>query len=137
MRWGGFASNAESFDASFFGITPREAARMDPQQRWLAEVTWEAIEDAGLPPERISGTRTGVFIGISHSDFPGLIGERHSIDGYINSGSALSIAANRLSFLFNFRGPSLAVDTACSSSMVALHLAAQSLRSGECSYAIV
>jgi len=137
-RWGGFASNAEAFDASFFGIAPREAARMDPQQRWLAEVTWEAIEDAGLAPERISGTRTGVFVGISHSDYPNLvISDRLSIDGYLNSGSALSIAANRLSFLFNLRGPSLAVDTACSSSMVALHLAAQSLRSGESRYAIV
>lgn len=136
-RWGGFVSNPESFDASFFGIAPREAARMDPQQRWLAEVAWEAIEDAGLPPERLAGTRTGVFVGISHSDYPTLMNDRLAIDRYVNSGSALSIAANRLSFMFDFRGPSMAVDTACSSSLVALHLAARSLRSGDCTAAVV
>jgi len=136
-KWGGFVSNADAFDAAFFGIAPREAARMDPQQRWLAEVTWEAIENAGLPPERLAGSRTGVFVGISHSDYATLLNDLQAVDGYVNSGVALSIAANRLSFLFDFRGPSMAVDTACSSSLVALHLAAQSLRSGDCTYAIV
>lgn len=137
-RWGGFVENVDAFDAAFFGIAPREAARIDPQHRWLAEVTWEAIEDAGLPPEQLSGSRTGVFIGIATNDYPMLHRQQAlSIDGYVNIGGALSIAANRLSFLFNFRGPSLAVDTACSSSLVALHLAARSLWSGECDYTLV
>ena len=137
-RWGGFVDNADMFDAAFFGIAPREAARMDPQQRWLAEVTWEAIEDAALPPEQLTGTRTGVFLGISSCDYATLVRKDvWLLDGYVNLGSALCIAANRLSYLFNFRGPSFAVDTACSSSLVALHLAAQSLWSGECDYAVV
>jgi acyl transferase domain-containing protein/predicted amino acid dehydrogenase/short-subunit dehydrogenase len=137
-RWGGFVDNVNAFDAAFFGIAPREAARIDPQQRWLAEVAWEAIEDAGLPVEQLAGTRTGVFVGISHSDYPMLHrNDIRAIDGYSNIGSALSIAANRLSYLFNLRGPSFAVDTACSSGLVALHLAARSLASGECDYAIV
>jgi acyl transferase domain-containing protein/NADPH:quinone reductase-like Zn-dependent oxidoreductase/NADP-dependent 3-hydroxy acid dehydrogenase YdfG/acyl carrier protein len=137
-RWGGFVANATAFDAAFFGIAPREAARLDPQHRWLMEVTWEAMEDAGLQPEQLSGTKTGVFVGISTHDYIALLRQQiHLVDGYVNIGSALCIAANRLSFLFNFRGPSFAVDTACSSSLVALHLAAQSLRSGECDYAVV
>lgn len=137
-RWGGFVEHAEAFDAAFFGIAPREAACMDPQHRWLLETVWEAIEDAGLPPARLAATRTGVFIGISHSDYPSLHRrDSSSIDRYTNIGSALSIAANRLSYLLDLRGPSLAVDTACSSSLVALHLAARSLWSHECDYAIV
>jgi acyl transferase domain-containing protein/acyl carrier protein len=137
-RWGGFVSNVDMFDAAFFGLAPREAARIDPQHRWLAEVTWEAIEDAGIPPEQLAGSKTGVFIGISHADYPTLHRlDTLSIDGYVNIGGALSIAANRLSYLFNLRGPSLAVDTACSSSLVGLHLAAQSLWSGECDYTLV
>jgi acyl transferase domain-containing protein len=114
-RWGGFVGNADMFDAAFFGIAPREATRMDPQQRWLAEVTWEAMEDAGLPPEQLAGTRTGVFLGISACDYFNLLRqETHLFDGYSNIGNALCIAANRLSFLFDLRGPSFAVDTACS-----------------------
>jgi acyl transferase domain-containing protein/NADP-dependent 3-hydroxy acid dehydrogenase YdfG/acyl carrier protein len=137
-RWGGFVENADAIDAAFFGMAPREAARLDPQHRWLMEVTWEAIEDAGLPPEQLSGTRTGVFLGISTHDYLALLRQEiHLVDGYVNIGSALCIAANRLSFLFNLRGPSFAVDTACSSSLVALHLAAQSLRLGECDYVVV
>jgi acyl transferase domain-containing protein len=137
-RWGGFVDNADSFDAAFFGIAPREAAGVDPQHRWLLETTWEAIEDAGLPPEKLSGSRTGVFVGISHSDYPTLARrDASSIDRYTNIGSALSIAANRLSYLFDLRGPSYAVDTACSSSLAALHLAARSLWSGECDHAMV
>ena len=137
-RWGGFVGNAEMVDAAFFGMAPREAARLDPQHRWLMEVTWEAIEDAGIPPEQLAGTRTGVFVGISSHDYLSLLGQDlHLLDGYANIGSALCIAANRLSFLFNLRGPSFAVDTACSSSLVALHLAAQSLSAGESDYALV
>ena len=137
-RWGGFVSNTDQFDAAFFGIAPREASHMDPQHRWLAEVAWEAIEDAGLPPERLAASRTGVFVGISSTDFPMLHNrDPRAIDGYSNIGSTLSIAANRLSYLFNFRGPSLSVDTACSSSLVALHLATGSIWSGEIDHAIV
>ena len=137
-RWGGFVGNEDSFDAGFFGIAPREAARFDPQHRWLAEVVWEAIEDAGLPPEQLAGTRTGVVVGISATDYTTLLRQDSLLlDGYVNIGSALCIAANRLSYFFNLRGPSFAVDTACSSSLVALHLAAQSLWSGESDYAVV
>jgi acyl transferase domain-containing protein len=137
-RWGGFVENVDKFDAAFFGISPREASQMGPQHRWLLETAWEAIEDAGVPPEQLAGSRTGVFIGISHPDYP-MLHRRDptSMDGYTNIGNALSIAANRLSYLLDFRGPSLAIDTACSSSMVALHLAARSLQSGECDYAVV
>jgi acyl transferase domain-containing protein len=137
-RWGGFVNNADAFDAAFFGISPREAACMDPQHRWLLETGWEALEDAGLPPEALAGSRTGVFVGISHSDYPLLhLRDIPSIDRYTNIGSALSIAANRLSYLLDLKGPSFAVDTACSSSLVALHLAARTLWAGECDYALV
>jgi acyl transferase domain-containing protein/NADP-dependent 3-hydroxy acid dehydrogenase YdfG/acyl carrier protein len=137
-RWGGFVGNVDAFDATFFGISPREASRIAPQQRWLLETAWEAIEDAGMPPEQLAGSRTGVFIGISHPDYP-MLHRRNAMgmDGYTNLGNALSVAANRLSYLLDFRGPSLAIDTACSSSLVALHLAVRSLQSGECDYAIV
>ncbi|HEX8967755.1 MAG TPA: beta-ketoacyl synthase N-terminal-like domain-containing protein, partial [Chloroflexota bacterium] len=137
-RWGGFLDDISGFDASFFGISQREAVRMDPQQRLLLEVAWEALEDAGLDPTALAGTPTGVFVGISSNDY----GQRQFStldlsDPYAGTGNALSIAANRLSYVFGFHGPSLAVDTACSSSLVALHLACRSLRDGECGLAIV
>ena len=102
---------------------------MDPQQRLLLEVTWEAFEDAGVPPELWAGRAAGVFVGISTYDYGALqhAASDRIADGYANTGSALSIAANRLSYLLDFRGPSLAVDTACSSSLAAVHLACQSL----------
>ena len=123
-RWGGFLEQVDRFDANFFGISPREASRMDPQQRLLLEVTWEALQDAGLVPERLAGTETGVFIGIATNDYGRLQwNDLERIDAYAGTGNALSIAANRISYLFDFRGPSLAIDTACSSSLVAVHLA--------------
>jgi len=129
---GGFLEDVERFDASFFGVTPREAEIMDPQQRLLLEVAWEAIESAGIPAERLAGSRTGVFIGISNLDYLRLqAGRSSSTDPYAGTGNALSIAANRLSYLFDLRGPSWAVDTACSSSLVAVHQACESLRAGE------
>jgi natural product biosynthesis luciferase-like monooxygenase protein len=136
-RWGGFLEQVDQFDPYFFGISPREAARMDPQQRLLLEVAWEALEDAGQAPERLDGTRTGVFIGISNYDYGQLqfIDPKLS-DPYAGTGGALSIAANRLSYVFGFRGPSMAIDTACSSSLVAVHLACQSLYNGECELAL-
>ncbi|QRO01345.1 amino acid adenylation domain-containing protein [Archangium violaceum] len=136
-RWGGFLEDIDSFDPAFFNISPREAARMDPQQRLLLEVTWEALEDAGQPPEGLAGTKAGVFIGISSNDY-GLLQLSSDIwaDAYAGTGNALSIAANRISYLLDLRGPSLAVDTACSSSLVALHLACRSLRAGESTVAL-
>jgi acyl transferase domain-containing protein/acyl carrier protein len=139
-RWGGFLDEIENFDAEFFGIAPYEAAEIDPQQRLLLEVAWRAFEDSGLPIERLSGQETGVFIGISTNDYlhlqikqsPGM--ERYN--AYSGLGNANSISANRLSYIFNLRGPSLAVDTACSSSLTALHLAVQSLRRHECTTAV-
>lgn len=136
-RWGGFLDGVAAFDAPFFRISPREAARMDPQQRLLLEASWEALEDAGQVPETLAGSRTGVFVGIANSDASRLhLHDPHGIDVHTNTGSAYSIAANRLSYVYDFRGPSLAIDTACSSSLVAVHLACQSLRSGESTLAL-
>src|SRR5262249_15108270 len=127
----------DRFDAAFFGIAPREAARMDPQQRLLLEVTWEALEDAGLVESELAGTSVGVFIGIAANDYAMLQGEDPArIDLHSATGNALSIAANRLSYTFDWHGPSVAVDTACSSSLVAVHLACQALRQGDATLAV-
>src|SRR5712692_889292 len=135
--WGGFLEQVDQFDPHFFGISPREAARMDPQQRLLLEVAWEALEDAGQVSERLVGTQTGVFIGISTNDYSRIqLNDPSRIDAYAGTGNALSIAANRISYLFDFRGPSIAIDTACSSSLVAVHLACCSLRNGESTLAL-
>ncbi|HEX8967761.1 MAG TPA: polyketide synthase, partial [Chloroflexota bacterium] len=139
-RAGGFIRQADRFDHSFFGIAPREAAAMDPQQRLLLEVTWEALEDAGQPPHGLIGSRTGVFVGISTTDYAQLgarDGDATAIDAYSGTGTAFSVAAGRISYVLGFRGPCLAVDTACSSSLVALHNACQSLRLGESDVALV
>ncbi len=138
VHWGGYLVAVDQFDPLCFGISPREATRMDPQQRLLVELAWEALEDAGVLPERLADSATGVFVGIATHDYSTL--QREAPDGldiYASTGSAASIAANRISYLLNLHGPSLTVDTACSSSLVALHLACQSLRSGECSLALV
>ena len=136
-RFGGFIDHVDQFDAHFFGISPREAARMDPQQRVLLEVAWEALEDAGQVRDRLAGTNTGVFIGISNNDYGRIqFNDVNRIDAYAGTGNALSIAANRISYVFDFHGPSLAVDTACSSSLVAVHQACNSLRSGESTLAL-
>jgi myxalamid-type polyketide synthase MxaE and MxaD len=138
-RWGGFLSGVDRFDPRFFGISPREAARMDPQQRLLLEVAYEALEDAGEPLEALDGAPTGVFVGMHNyaDDYTRLqLADPAAIDTYTGTGTAQSIAANRLSYVFGFRGPSLALDTACSSSLVAVHLAVQSLRRGECELAL-
>jgi 8-amino-7-oxononanoate synthase len=132
-RWGGFLDQVDQFDPTFFGITPREANSIDPQQRLILEVAWEALEDAGQIPQALSGSKTGVFIGISSHDYSSLM---ISDDPYTLTGNVSCIAANRISYVFNFRGPSLAVDTACSSSLVAVHLACQSLWNGESTLAL-
>ncbi|MFJ8579618.1 SDR family NAD(P)-dependent oxidoreductase [Micromonospora sp. NPDC093277] len=136
-RWGGFLDRIDRFDPHFFGISAHEAARMDPQQRLLAEVTWEALEDAGVVAEDLAGSATGVFIGIATNDYGQLtFQDLDRVDAYTGTGNAFSIAANRLSYLFDLRGPSLAVDTACSSSLVAVHQAVDSLTRGDCTLAV-
>ncbi|UQS27201.1 acyltransferase domain-containing protein [Amycolatopsis thermalba] len=137
-RRGGFLDDALGFDAAFFGITPREAEAMDPQQRLLLEVAWEALEHAGIPPSSLRGTRTGVFVGLSASEYGYLtMTDVSAIDAWSGTGAAASIAANRLSYLLDLRGPSLTIDTACSSSLVAVHQAVQSLQRGEIGAALV
>ena len=136
-RYGGFISQVDRFDNAFFGIPEREARGIDPQQRLLLELAWEALEDAGLPPASLRGSQTGVFIGICGSDYGLLLSSDLRItDAYVGTGTSLSIAANRISFTFDFHGPSIAVDAACSSSLVATHLACRSLRSGEADIAL-
>ncbi|MGP1384403.1 MAG: aminotransferase class III-fold pyridoxal phosphate-dependent enzyme [Thainema sp.] len=134
--WGGFLSEIDQFDADFFGISPREAEQIDPQQRLLLEVTWEGLEQAAIAPSTLAGSNTGVFIGISHSDYRHALQQQGTPNPYSGTGTALCIAANRISYRLNLRGPSLAVDTACSSSLMAVHLACQSLKTGECGLAI-
>jgi acyl transferase domain-containing protein/acyl carrier protein len=133
----GFIERIEHFDAEFFGISPREARLMDPQQRLLLEVAWECLERAGYSPQSLVGQTTGVFIGAARGEYAQLVA--HSSEAaapHAQSGSATSLVATRLSYLLNLSGPSLSVDTACSSSLVAVHLACQSLRSGECDVAL-
>ncbi|MGH6654242.1 MAG: beta-ketoacyl synthase N-terminal-like domain-containing protein, partial [Actinocrinis sp.] len=136
-RHGGFIDHVDRFDARFFGISAREAERMDPQQRILLETAWHTLDDAAIAPTSLAGTDTGVFVGISSHDYSELQMTRlDAVDIHGATGNAHSIAANRLSYLLDLRGPSIAVDTACSSSLAAIHLACQSLRLGECSVAL-
>ena len=136
--WGGFIEGVDLFDPQFFGITPRETQKMDPQQRFLLEVSWEALENAGIAADKLAGSSTGVFIGLSSNDYSQLrLHYGTPIDAYAGTGNAHSIAANRLSYFLDLRGPSLTVDTACSSSLVAVHLACKSLKQGECDRALV
>ena len=136
-RWGGFLDQVNQFDPEFFGIAPREAAYIDPQQRLLLEVIWEALEDGGQVPSQLSGTQTGVFVGLSTHDYGQLLLRGPEVvDTYTNTGVASTMVANRVSYLLNFRGPSLVIDTACSSSLVAIHLACQSLWQQESTLAL-
>lgn len=139
-RYGGFLQHIDQFDPQFFGISPREAVSMDPQQRLVLEVSWEAIERAGLAPDTLSGSQTGVFLGASTYDYSLLSlkapGALQHPDLYNVTGSAMNIIAGRLSYTLGLRGPSMVVDTACSSALVAVHLACQSLRAGECDLAV-
>ncbi|TDD30070.1 SDR family NAD(P)-dependent oxidoreductase [Actinomadura sp. KC06] len=136
-RLGGFLGDIAEFDAQFFGITPREAAVMDPQQRLVLEVAWEAFEHAGIAPASLRGSRTGVFVGVSAPEYAALTAsDLVSLEPFTATGAALGIIANRLSYLLDLRGPSMIVDTACSSSLVATHLAVRALRSGEADAAL-
>ncbi|GGO95486.1 type I polyketide synthase [Wenjunlia tyrosinilytica] len=138
-REGGFLTDIDRFDAEFFGISPREAREMDPQQRLLLEVSWQAMEDAGVPRERWHGSRTSVHMGILGSDYLLLhtkAAGTETIDPYFASGKEFSFAAGRIAYTFGLHGPTMSVNTACSSSLVAVHLACQSLRSGEADTAL-
>ncbi|MBP5971591.1 SDR family NAD(P)-dependent oxidoreductase [Brasilonema sp. CT11] len=138
-KYGGFLDWADQFDAQFFRISPREATYTDPQQRILLEETWKALENAGIDPESLGGTQTGVFVGIFSHDYELLQvknNQEKDFDAYFGTGNSASIAAGRLSYFFGCTGPAIAVDTACSSSLVAVHLACQSLRNGECDLAL-
>ncbi|HEY8981037.1 MAG TPA: aminotransferase class I/II-fold pyridoxal phosphate-dependent enzyme [Streptomyces sp.] len=135
--FGGFLDRIDEFDARFFGMSAREAVRTDPQQRLLLETAWQTVEDAGLDPTGLAGGATGVFVGISSHDYAERPMSRpDAVDVQSVAGNAHSIAANRLSYTLDLRGPSLALDTACSSSLVAVHLACESLRRGECDTAL-
>ena len=136
-RWGAFLSDIDAFDAEFFEISPREAVKMDPQQRLLLEVAHEALEHAGIPVNALRHSMTGVFAGACLGEYGFLAStDLTQVDAWSGTGGALSIIANRLSYVFDLRGPSVTVDTACSSSLVAVHMACQSLRAGEADLAL-
>ncbi len=140
-RWGGFLSQVDGFDPLFFNISPREAERMDPQQRLFLETAWEALENAGLATDKLAGTQTGVFTAMAVVNYDQLlyknVTDLTQISAYDGLGTTLSLASSRLSYLLDLKGPSLAIETACSSSLVAVHLACQSLRTGESNLCIV
>lgn len=137
-RMGGFLEEVDKFDTYFFGMSPRETLKTDPQQRLAAEVSWEALENAAIDPKDLAGSQTGVFLGITNNDYARIVerGGFEFIDAYHLTGNCLNFAAGRIAYLFGFQGPALAVDTACSSSGVSVHLGCQSLRNRECNVAL-
>ena len=139
-KWACLVNNVERFDPVFFGITPREASRMDPQQRMMLQCCWQAIEHARIDPARLAEQPTGVFVGVAQTDYARVIAQYDnslfSLDAHCGTGGSLSICANRISYVMNFTGPSMSMDTACSSGLVAVQNAITSLRRGECDAAI-
>ena len=135
-RMGGFLKEVDKFDAQFFGISPRETAKTDPQQRLALEISWEALENAGIDPQDLMGSQSGVFLGITNTDYARVVERAGAIDAYYLTGNCLNFAAGRIAYTLGLQGPAMALDTACSSSGVAVHLACQSLRNRECNLAL-
>ncbi|MER6618635.1 beta-ketoacyl synthase N-terminal-like domain-containing protein, partial [Streptomyces xantholiticus] len=134
---GGFLYDAAEFDAGFFGISPREALAMDPQQRLLLEVSWEAIERSGIDPKSLKGTQTGAFLSTSYQEYLARLQQTGAVvDAFKLSGNCVSVASGRVSYVLGLSGPAVTLDTACSSALVAVHLAADSLRRGESTLAL-
>lgn len=137
-RRGGFIEDVDRFDAAFFNISPREAELMDPQQRLLLELTWAALEDAGIAPDRLERSDTGVFAGVTASDYARMAAaDQANLNAYWGTGNAPSVIAGRIAYTFGLHGPCMSIDTACSSALVAIHNAVQNLRLGECGMALV
>ncbi len=136
-KWGGFMKDVDKFDNAFFGISPREAELMDPQQRIFMETIWKTIEMSGYKPSDLSGTKTGLFVGVSTMDYFDMMKENGvGMEAHISTGISHCILANRISYLLNISGPSEPVDTACSSSLIAIHRAVESIRNGDCDMAL-